>query len=495
MDAAPLDDLAAHAHDASVVVIGGGIGGLVAALSCAKIGIRVTVVEASGRLGGALHTAAIDGVAIDLGAEGFATRGGAVRELLDELGLGASIVPASPRVEWISGLPGGPVPIPDATLRGIPENPFDEGVRRLIGWRGAWRAYLDRLRPPLTIGQEHSLGRLVRNRMGDLVLDRLLAPLSIGAFAIHPDDVEVEAVAPGLSAALTRTGSLAGGVAQVRAAAAKGAAGAGDAAPGFEGVDGGMSRLVEALQERLVELGARVVVGERVSGLSARSDGMWDVHLDSDDGALDPAHHVIVATGAADAHRLLRGAVPSLEPVPAVELDVVALVLSSDAAPSGGGQAPTAVYAIPGTSAAASVTDSTARWAWVAREAGTGVRVLKVTFGGPGVTPATAALGDTDATDLALAEASAMLGVPLDHATLRGSHRARYLQPPPISAIGRREESAAAREAIHAVPGLSAVGAWVAGTGIAQVVPDALEEAERVRRAVLWDDTPKTSTS
>lgn len=44
MDAEPsaLDRLAAHAHDAHVVVVGGGIGGLVAAHECAKVGIRVT---------------------------------------------------------------------------------------------------------------------------------------------------------------------------------------------------------------------------------------------------------------------------------------------------------------------------------------------------------------------------------------------------------------------------------------------------------------------
>jgi oxygen-dependent protoporphyrinogen oxidase len=69
---------------------------------------------------------------------------------------------------------------------------------------------------------------------------------------------------------------------------------------------------------------------------------------------------------------------------------------------------------------------------------------------------------------------------------VRGAHRARYLQPPPVSAIGHREATEAAREAVHAVPGLAVAGAWVAGTGVAQVVPDALEEAERIRRIALW---------
>ncbi len=175
-----------------------------------------------------------------------------MRGLVDELDLTDAVALTAPRAEWISGLPGGAAPVPQATVRGIPENPWEESIRRVIGRRGTWRAYLDRLRPPLTIGQERSLGRLVRTRMGDLVLDRLVAPLSLGGFSIHPDDVDVELVAPGLNAALTRTGSLAGAVMQLRAD--RGPKSGGD---GLEGIDGGMSRLIDALHDRLRTLGAR----------------------------------------------------------------------------------------------------------------------------------------------------------------------------------------------------------------------------------------------
>ncbi|GAA3199458.1 protoporphyrinogen/coproporphyrinogen oxidase [Microbacterium terregens] len=498
-----LDELAAHAQRTHVVVVGGGIGGLVAALSCAKIGMRVTLVEASERLGGALRTTEVGGVRVDLGAEGYATRGGAVRSLVDELGLAGAVAPVAPRAEWIAGLTTGSAPLPAETLLGIPENPWDERVRQIIGWRGTWRAYVDRLRPPLTIGQERSLGRLVRTRMGAAVLERLVAPLSLGAFAIHPDDVDVQIAAPGLSSALTRTGSLAGAVAQVRAAAA------GETNDRFEGIDGGMSRLVDALHERLTELGARVVLDAPVDALAAGDDGRWAVVLDTDDTAdahtdavprdavdeeipgrtegairIDPADAVIVAAGVTESHRLLSPSVPALVPTPGTDLEVVTLVLSAaaraDAPPR------TAVYPVPGSARAAAVSDSTARWGWMRRAAGAEVRVLKVTFGGPDTSPATAGLDHPAAAALALAEASALLGEPLDAGHLLGSHRARYTQPPPVSALGRRDAADAARAAIHAVPGLAVVGAAIAGTGIAQVVPDAIAAAERVRRVALW---------
>lgn len=516
MDAEPsaLDRLAAHAHDAHVVVVGGGIGGLVAALECAKVGIRVTLIEAGTRLGGAVRTVDLGGLRVDLGAEGYATRGGAVRRLVDELGLSDAVVPTAPRAEWIAGLPGGPVPVPEATLRGIPENPWDESVRRLIGWRGAWRAYLDRIRPPLTIGQERSLGRLVRTRMGDLVLDRIVAPLSVGGFAIDPDDVDVEAVVPGLNAALTRTGSLAGAVMQLRADRARDRrksserdAGTIRSDAGLESLDGGMSVLVEALEQRLRALDVRIVTGARVAGLERR-DEHWIVELDAGPdpaadadtagieadpaaanvdpaaapGPLVSADQVVIATGAADAHRLLREHVPDLEATRTTALEVVTLVVRSpalSAAPPA-----TAVYPIAGAAPAASVTDSTARWSWMRPEPD--VHVLKMTFGGPGSSTTTADLDDDGAAAQALAAAAALRGVALDGSTLLAAHRERYLQPDPASALGHAERTETARAAIHRVDGLAVVGAWLAGTGLAQVVPDAVGEAERVRRTALW---------
>ncbi|MDF2555542.1 MAG: protoporphyrinogen oxidase, partial [Microbacterium sp.] len=189
----PLPELVAHAHDTRVVVIGGGVGGLVAALELAKIGMPVTILEASDRIGGVLRTAEVAGIRLDVGAESFATRGGTVRALIDELGLGDAVVAPSPAGAWVTGLPGGAAaPLPAGGVLGIPENPWDPSVRRIIGWGGAWRAYLDRLRPPLTIGHDRSLGALVRARMGAKVLDRLVAPVTTGVYSARPDDVDVD---------------------------------------------------------------------------------------------------------------------------------------------------------------------------------------------------------------------------------------------------------------------------------------------------------------
>jgi len=492
--------LAARAADTHVVVIGGGIGGLIAARECAKVGMRVTLLEATDAVGGAIRRADLDGVVVDAGAESFATRGGHVRALLTELGLTDRIVAPEGGGAWLAGIPGiGAAPLPVGGILGIPSNPFQDDVRRVIGWSGAWRAYLDRVRPPLTIGHQLSLGKLVASRMGAKVRDRLVAPVTTGVYSASPDDVDVDVAAPGLNAALTRVGSLSGAVGALRDAAKSAAKTPGAA---VEGLSGGMSVLVDALVEDLLRLGAEVRTGVRVRN-AEKSDAGWTVDVDAEvepeaddadedaEDAEEPlvftADAVIVATDEMAARALLVSSVLALadaETASSPEIEIVTLVLDAPAlrgVPRG-----TGVLTVPGSHTAKALTHSTAKWGWV-REAAGDREIVRVSFGAQGEPAATAGLTDDEAAALALREASALLGVPLAPGALLAAHRARYVQSQPASLIGSGERRAAARAALQAVPGLAAVGAWLAGTGLAQVIPDAKDEADRLRRTLLWE--------
>ncbi|QMU96489.1 NAD(P)-binding protein [Microbacterium esteraromaticum] len=481
-------ELAARAAQQHVVVIGGGIGGLVAARECAKVGMRVTLLEASETLGGSIRTAELDGVVVDVGAESFATRGGHVRALVDELGLGDSVVSPQGGGAWLCGIPDAEdAPLPAGSLLGIPANPFQDDVRRIIGWRGAWRAYIDRLRPPLTVGHERSLGRLVGSRMGARVRDRLVAPVTAGVYSADPDDVDTDVAAPGLNAALTRIGSLSGAVGLL-AAERKGKV------PGAAvlGLVGGMGRLVEALRADLAAYGVELRTGTRAIRLD-REAGRWTVGIESlsDEGADAPAETsltatgVIVATAEPPARHLIDPHVSGLgDPGAAPAIEIVTLLLDApelDAAPRGSG-----VLTVPGSHTAKALTHSTAKWGWL-REAAAGRHLVRVSFGSQGEPAATAALDDAAAAALALSEASALLGVALREPQLLAAHRARHVQAQPSSLIGATERRAAIRTAVTAISGLAVVGAWVAGTGLAQVIPDAVAEADRLRAGLLWD--------
>lgn len=521
--AEPFGDLVAHAHETHVVVVGGGIAGLVAALECAKVGMPVTLVEASDRLGGTIASAELDGLRVDVGTTCWSTQGGTVRGLVDDLGLGERVVAPRTDATWITGLPkGAAAPAPTDSVLGIPANPWDEGVRRIIGWGGSWRAYLDRLRPPLTIGKQHNLGRLVRSRMGAAVHDRLVAPLTAGGFGVTPDEVDVVAAAPGLTTALTRTGSLGGAVADLRVDRARGAS--------IESLDGGMLQLVDALTARLELLGVRIAVGERVVGL-ARDGARWRVDVERDGvgvpttAAPEPAdepkhdarlsgsqsldarapgtpardprsHHasiVLLATGRDEALRLLDAAEETVSTPPPGAVgearatsvrEVVTLLVEApelDSLPRGA-----QVYPLPGAGRASGLVHHTARWEWLARAAGSGRHVLGVAFDGATDAHPTRQLDDAHLFELARGEASTLLGVRLDSAAVRGAHRAAFELAPPASLLRHAEATAAVRARVDALPGLAAVGAWLAGSGLARVVADARSEADRARRSVLW---------
>jgi oxygen-dependent protoporphyrinogen oxidase len=493
------EQLAGRARETHVVVVGGGVGGLVAALECAKVGMRVTVLEASDRLGGLIRSADVAGLTVDVGAESFATRGGHVRSLALELGLGDEIVTPQPGGAWLAGLPGGAAaPLPKGGLLGIPESPFTEDVRRIIGWNGAWRAYVDRMRPVLTIGNEQSLGGLVRARMGELVLSRLVAPITSGVYSADPDDIDIELAAPGLNAALTRTGSLSGAVALLRGSRTE--------APGsaVEGISGGMSRLIGALESRLTGLGAEIRVGSLVrsvtpvppaaSGAAASaaappgSDG-WIVRTAAEDLHAD---RVVIAASESAARELLAAHIGAPDPdrrTPRVH--VVTLVLDApalDDAPRGSG-----VLTVPGSHRAKALTHATVKWPWLAAVASAGGphrHVVRVSFGSQSEPPATEGLDLERATEVALAEASALLGVPLEREQVLGSDIARYEQTLPGAAIGQRDAATAIRRRLEATSGLVAVGAWLSGTGLAQVVPDARAQAEILRRRALFGASP-----
>jgi squalene-associated FAD-dependent desaturase len=89
-----------------VVVIGGGLSGITAALDCARAGASVSLVESRGRLGGAAYSFDRHGIHADNGQHVFLRSCTAYRQLLDDLGAG-SMVTLQPRLDIPVLAPGG----------------------------------------------------------------------------------------------------------------------------------------------------------------------------------------------------------------------------------------------------------------------------------------------------------------------------------------------------------------------------------------------------
>lgn len=99
-----------------------------------------------------------------------------------------------------------------ASVYGIPSSPLASQNSALLGLGGAFRAYLDRLKPVLTIGKTRVVADLVHARVGQKVLQRLVTPQLRHKYGFSPNEVDVAVVMPGLNETITRTGSLTGAV-------------------------------------------------------------------------------------------------------------------------------------------------------------------------------------------------------------------------------------------------------------------------------------------
>lgn len=486
-----------------VVVVGAGIAGLVAARACAHLGLSVLILEASDAAGGCVGRTELAGLSLDTGAEGFATRNDTVAKLLADLKLDGDIVDPNPAGAWLrlpplKGSEAITVPMPKLSLLGIPGSPLAEDVVAAIGWKAATRAYLDRLRPVLTIGNEKNLGALVQKRMGKAVLDRLVSPISSGVYSADAHKLDVDVVAPGLNAAITRAGSLSGAVTLLKTDAKPGAA--------VRGIRGGMHRLVDALLADIAHFDGEVRLGSRVVELSETADASWQLTSESlvevaetpDAAGSAPsvelvrstiaAKSVILAAPAAASLALLAEARPEwsdvheAEWVPGSSVEIVTLVLDStelDAAPRGTG---VLVAANTPDTTAKALTHSTAKWSWLAEAAGPGRHVVRLSYGRVGEQSPSESLSDAELTALALRDASAILGVPLSAEQLVESARTPWRDALSHAAIGQQQRVDTLREYLDAEPTLAATGSWLGGTGLASVIPDATEAAAGIRR-------------
>ncbi len=89
-----------------IVVVGGGLAGIAAALDCARDGAAVTLLESRGRLGGAAYSFVRDGMLVDNGQHVFLRCCSEYRELLDRIGA-TELVTLQPRLSVPVLAPGG----------------------------------------------------------------------------------------------------------------------------------------------------------------------------------------------------------------------------------------------------------------------------------------------------------------------------------------------------------------------------------------------------
>ncbi len=181
------------------VIIGAGISGLVAAHRLKKMGHDVLLIESGARAGGVIQSEEVEGFLIEAGPNSL--RGThEFLDLVEELGLTGELITANPRAPAYV--------YADGQLHAVPMNPLALVKTRLIS---NW-AKLRLLKEPFVKARvesgEESVASFVRRRLGDEVLERLVAPFLSGVYAGDPEALSVQACFPKLAEFEAGAGSI-----------------------------------------------------------------------------------------------------------------------------------------------------------------------------------------------------------------------------------------------------------------------------------------------
>jgi oxygen-dependent protoporphyrinogen oxidase len=308
----------------SVLVIGGGITGLVAARSLARGGVPVTLAEAGPRLGGKVLTERVGGFTLEHGPDSFLAARPAAVSLARELGLGDDLVGTlDPRAVFIRHR-GALVPMPEGLGLVLPTRALPFARTRLFSWSEKLRMARDVVMPRQIPAGDVAVGTYLRGRLGDPLVERLAGPLVGGVYGTPIDELSLDAVVPQLRAAEREHRSLllaglADGRAMRRAAAARAriAAVAAAASPGaptprplgaFVSLRGGMDALTTAIAASAAGAGASLRTGLAVRELWRSGAGVSARFSDGDVRRFDAC---VIATPATVAGMLLDGTLPS----------------------------------------------------------------------------------------------------------------------------------------------------------------------------------------
>ncbi|WP_329294507.1 protoporphyrinogen oxidase [Streptomyces pseudovenezuelae] len=451
-----------------VVVIGAGIAGLAAAHRLTQRGARVTVLEASDRVGGKLLPGEIAGARVDFGAESMLARRPEAVALAREVGLDERLrAPATATASiWTRGALR---PMPKGHVMGVPGSA--EALAGVLSEEGLARIAQDAELPRTEVGDDVAVGEFVAARLGREVVDRLIEPLLGGVYAGDAYRISMRSAVPQLFQVARTHTSLTEGVREIQARMAAGR----QTGPVFMGIEGGVGTLPLAVADAVRAGGGEIVTGTPVSALRREPSGGWKIVT-----ADRPLHAdaVIVAVPAPAAAGLLRAEAPEA----ATELDTVeyasmALVTlayrrSDTALPAGSGFL---VPPVDGRTIKAA-TFASQKWGWIAEE-NPELVVLRTSVGRFGETeilerddPALVEVSRRD-----LEAATGLVAAPVE------TRVTRWTDGLPQYPVGHHARVARIREHVGKLPGLAVCGAQYDGVGIPACVASAHAAVDQIQ--------------
>ncbi|GGN73109.1 protoporphyrinogen oxidase HemY' [Streptomyces albiflavescens] len=489
-----------------VVVIGGGIAGLAAAHRLLDRGARVTVLEASDRVGGKLLPGEIAGARVDLGAESMLARRPEAVALAREVGLADRLQPPATATAslWTRGALR---PMPKGHVMGVPG--AASALAGVLSEDGLRRIERDADLPRTEVGDDVAVGEYVAARLGREVVDRLVEPLLGGVYAGDAYRISMRLAVPQLFAAAHTHTSLTEAVREIQTKAAA----TQQTGPVFMGIDGGVGQLPLAVAESVRARGGEILTGmpvtelrrtgaagpggdgsplaadsaeERphaawrvVAGSPGRPGSLGSGSLGSGGSRVLYADGVVVALPASAAAALLRAEAPAAAAeLAAVEYASMALVTlayrrADVALPEGSGFL---VPPVDGHTIKAS-TFASQKWGWIA-EANPDLLVLRTSVGRYGETEV---LGREDADLVQVSRHDLREATGLDAQPL-ANRVTRWDDGLPQYPVGHHARVARIREHVGKLPGLAVCGAAYDGVGIPACIASAYAAVDQLGR-------------
>jgi protoporphyrinogen/coproporphyrinogen III oxidase len=491
---------------APVVVVGGGIAGLTAALELSEGGAAVTLVEADRRFGGKISTSRVDGLVVEAGADSFLSSKAAGLALCERLGITDRLVnsKAEDRRTFVWSR-GRLRELPEGLILGSPARAWSLLRSGLLSPVGAARLVADLAVPRRDDvhggSPEETVAQFFTRRLGGEAYARVVEPLLAGIHAgdatrlslpaTFPRFVDMErdhgglvraALAGRIPQPLRRNGKggpprpcpAAGPAEPARSATPAGPVGA--VPPGrtpFVSFQTGMAELIEALLERLRALGVELRAEQAVTAIQA-VEGGYEVVIP--DGPVLPARAVVLATPAPVSARLLRDLCPAaaalLEGIQHASTATVSLAYRSE----GVGRPPAGYgFVVPRAEGRHLLAGTWGSGKWPGR-APAGQVLVRGYVGGVGRESVLEA-DDDGLVHLVRAELETLAGI---RGTPVHDEVHRYPAGMPQYTVGHLGRVERIRSALGLCPGLAVTGAAYGGVGIPDCVADALTTARAV---------------
>ncbi len=457
-----------------VVVIGGGISGLATAHAVIREAnkegraLRLTLIEASPRLGGNIQTERNDGFVLESGPDAFVVTRPQALHLCEELGLGPRLIETNAENRRVYLVRHGKLlMMPEGLVLGIPSRirPFLRSP--LLSMSGRLRALREVVERTVDAGGDIAVGEFLERRFGREMVDVVFEPLLGGIYAGDPYKLSLRSTFPdwfkerGRGASLLRTARK----------EQKGKEKQGPPRSPFRSLVSGMAELIEALAK---SVGGGVVRLSTPAVAVQREGRAYRVVLG--DGELI-ADQVVIALPAHLATKVLSPLDAELgSALGVIDYVSTATIAFAYRREQIAHRLDAAGFLVPKTEGRR-ITGGTfisSKWSGRAPE---GNALLRAFVGGA-QDEATAELDDADLISVVRRDLGDLLGI-------RGEPRFakvfRYRKASPQPLVGHADRVARIRARLETLPGLYVIGNAYDGVGIPDCVRLAEQTAAQIR--------------